>query len=41
MVLSDHLKSADWAQRNAEYISGTSPELLQQVRARLKPLLGL
>jgi mRNA interferase MazF len=40
VVLSDHLKSADWRARSAEYIGLAPPEVLAEVRAKLKPLLG-
>jgi len=39
-VLSDHLKSADWQDRKAEYIGSAPAEVLQQVRAKVMPLLG-
>ena len=40
VVLSDHVKSADWRERHAELIGKAPADLLQQVRAKLKPLLG-
>src|SRR4051794_27650632 len=40
-VLSDHVKSADWQHRTASYIGVAPAEVLEQVRAKLKPLLGL
>jgi mRNA interferase MazF len=40
VVLSDHLKSADWRVRSAEYIGLAPPEVLAEVRAKLKPLFG-
>ena len=40
VVLSDHLKSADWRARRVEYVAAAPPEVLDEVRARLKPLLG-
>ena len=40
VVLSDHLKSAAWRARSPEYISLAPPEVLAEVRAKLKPLLG-
>jgi mRNA interferase MazF len=40
VVLSDHVKSADWKARQAEYIGSAGAEVLQQVCAKLKPLLG-
>jgi mRNA interferase MazF len=40
VVLSDHVKSADWHVRDAAY-AGTAPaEVLDEVRAKLSPLLG-
>ena len=39
-VLSDHVKSADWQGRGSEYIGTVSEQVLDEVRARLKPLLG-
>jgi mRNA interferase MazF len=41
VVLSDQLKSADWKERKAKHIGSAPPEILDQVRARLKPLLGM
>jgi mRNA-degrading endonuclease toxin of MazEF toxin-antitoxin module len=41
VILSDHLKSADWQERHAEYIGTASPDVLHRVRERLKPLLGM
>jgi mRNA interferase MazF len=39
-VLSDHVRSADWRDRGSEYIAAAPPELLDEVRAKLLPLLG-
>ncbi|HWY85953.1 MAG TPA: endoribonuclease MazF [Gemmataceae bacterium] len=41
VVLSDHLKSADWQERNAERIGTAPAQVLSEVRAKLKPLLGM
>src|SRR5262249_55062393 len=41
VVLADHLKSADWKVRQAEHAGEVPPEVLAEVQARLKPLLGL
>jgi mRNA interferase MazF len=41
VVLADHLRSVDWRERNAEHIGEVPLEILDEVRARLKPLLGL
>ena len=40
VVLADHIKCADWRQRRSEPICSAPPEVLDEVRARLKPLLG-
>jgi mRNA interferase MazF len=40
-VLSDHVKSADWHGRGSDYIGTVSAEVLDEVRAKLKPLLGI
>jgi mRNA-degrading endonuclease toxin of MazEF toxin-antitoxin module len=40
VVLSDHVKSADWEERNAVYAGAAPVDVLAEVRARLKPLLG-
>jgi mRNA interferase MazF len=40
VVLSDHVKSADWQARKAEFIETVPVEVLDQVRAKLKPLIG-
>jgi mRNA interferase MazF len=39
-VLSDHLKSADWQARSSEFIGVVPPEVLDEVRAKVKPLFG-
>src|SRR5262249_24777684 len=36
----DHLKSADWRARSAKYAGLAPVEVLAEVRAKLKPLLG-
>jgi mRNA-degrading endonuclease toxin of MazEF toxin-antitoxin module len=41
VVLSDHVKSADWQGRNAVYAGNVTPEVLDHVRAKLRPLLGM
>ncbi len=41
VVLSDHLKSADWRERKAEPIGAVPAKVLDEVRAKLRPLLGL
>lgn len=40
VVLADHLKSADWDKRGADHITTIPSATLDEVRARLKPLLG-
>jgi mRNA interferase MazF len=39
-VLADHLKSVDWRQRKAAFISSVGPEVLTAVLNRIGPLLG-
>jgi mRNA interferase MazF len=41
VVLADHVKSADWQARHTEYIDTVATEVLDEVRAKLKPLLGM
>jgi mRNA interferase MazF len=41
VVLSDHIRSADWQARQAEWIERMNSETLDIVRAKLKPLIGL
>ena len=40
VVLSDHVKSADWKVRKAQYIGAVPADVLGEVRAKLEPLLG-
>ena len=40
VILSDHVKSGDWKVRHAEKLGRCSIEALEEVRARLAPLLG-
>jgi mRNA interferase MazF len=40
VVLTDHVKSADWQARKAERIGTVPEEILAQVRAKIKPLVG-
>jgi mRNA interferase MazF len=40
VVLADHLKSVDWKARRAEKLGRCSVEVIDDVRARLAPLLG-
>ena len=39
-VLADHLKSVDWRQRKAAFISRVGPEVVAAVLNRIGPLLG-
>jgi mRNA interferase MazF len=41
VVLADHVKSADWRQRVSDHIATVPAEILDEVRAKLKPLLGM
>jgi mRNA interferase MazF len=41
VVLADHLKSADWQVRGSEHIATVPADVLDEVRAKLKPLLGI
>ena len=40
VVLSDHVKSADWQHQTAKHIGVAPAEILDQVRAKLEPLIG-
>lgn len=40
VVLADHLKSVDWKARHAERLGPCATEVIDDVRARLAPLLG-
>ena len=41
VVLSDHVKSIDWRERRAVFAAKAADEVMGEVRARLRPLLGL
>jgi mRNA interferase MazF len=41
VVLADHVRSADWRERGSEPIAPVSAETLDEVRAKLRPLLGM
>lgn len=41
VVLADHLKSADWLDRQCEFIATVPENIVDEVRAKLKPLLGI
>lgn len=40
VILVDHVKSVDWRARRAEKIAHCATEVVDEVRARLAPLLG-
>jgi mRNA interferase MazF len=40
VILADHLKSIDWKARRAAKIGRCTTEVVDEVRARLAPLLG-
>ena len=40
VILADHLKSIDWRARRAERLGRCPNEVLEEVRAKLAPLLG-
>ena len=40
VILADHLKSVDWKARQAERLGRCSNEVMEEVRAKLAPLLG-
>ena len=39
-ILADHVKSSDWKARRAEKLGHCTNEVIDEVRARLAPLLG-
>ena len=41
VVLADHVKSADWAARRARFVARAPSEVIAEVTAKLRPLLGL
>jgi mRNA interferase MazF len=41
VVLADQVKRADWQERWSEHIATVPAEVLNEVRAKLKPLLGM
>jgi mRNA interferase MazF len=41
VILCDHVKSADWRARSVEYADEAPVEVVAEVRAKLKPLLGI
>jgi len=40
-VLADHVKSADWQERGRDPIAAVPAEVLDEVRGKLRPLLGM
>jgi mRNA interferase MazF len=40
VILADHIKSIDWKARRAEKLGHCTNEVMDEVRARLAPLLG-
>jgi mRNA interferase MazF len=40
VILADHLKSLDWKARRAERLGHCATEVIDEVRAKLAPLLG-
>src|SRR6202035_101904 len=41
VILADHIKSADWQGRGSDPIATVPADVLDEVRAKLKPLLGM
>jgi mRNA interferase MazF len=41
VVLADHVKSADWAVRRAQFVAKAPADVLADVTAKLRPLLGI
>ena len=41
VVLADHLRSAVWQERGSDLIATVPTDVLDEVRAKLKPLLGI
>jgi mRNA interferase MazF len=39
VVLADHLRSADWLERGGDFIATVPSDVLDMVRAKLRPLL--
>lgn len=40
VILADQLKSVDWKARHAEFLGRCTSEALEELRAKLAPLLG-
>ncbi len=41
VILADHVKSADWAARRARFAAKAPAEIIAEVTAKLRPLLGV
>lgn len=41
VILADHIKSADWRERGHESIAAAPRDVVDEVIAKLKPLLGI
>ena len=41
VVLADHVRSTDWQERGSEHMANVPAEVLDEVRTKLKPLLGM
>lgn len=41
VVLADHVKSADWAARRAQFVTKAPSGVMAELTAKLRPLLGL
>jgi len=41
VALADHIKSADWRERGCEFIAVAPAEVIEEVRGKLRPLLGI
>jgi mRNA interferase MazF len=41
VVLADQVTSVDWRERRADRAGSLAPPLLEEIRARIRPLFGL
>jgi mRNA interferase MazF len=41
VVLADQIKSLDWAKRNSDFICRGTPQIIADVRAKIKALVGV
>jgi mRNA interferase MazF len=41
VVLADHLRNLSWPERNVSLIGAAPPDLLDEVREKIAPLLGI